>query len=118
LKALHRSPNFSANGSIIRVVSNKVTSKEEGLAVYNKLNSVVMQFLKSNVEYFGMIPQDTMLEKAVRQQKIISMQDTNAKSTKAFEQLANKLLNGAESQEPVKWGIAQIFSNLLKRSQG
>ena len=63
LKALHRNPNFAKSGTQIHVVANRVNSVEDGQAVYDKLNTVVSQFLNGNLEYLGMIPQDSMFEK-------------------------------------------------------
>ncbi len=115
LKALHRNPNFLRNGTRINVVANKVTSIEDGQAVFDKLNSVVSQFLNGNINYLGMIPQDTILEKAVRQQKTVSLSSPNAKSAKAFEILASNLLNDRHEQYMMRSGVAQLFSNLMNK---
>ena len=92
LKALHRNPNFAKSGTQIHVVANRVNSVEDGQAVYDKLNTVVSQFLNGNLEYLGMIPQDSMFEKAIRQQQIVSLYAPETKSAKAFEILANNLI--------------------------
>ena len=113
LKALHRNPNFMADGTQIHVIANRISSEEEGQAVFDKLNSVVAQFLHGNLNYLGMIPQDAALEKAVRQQKTISLLEPNSRSAKAFEVLAGNLLNGTHNQLTVRWGITQMFSNLF-----
>lgn len=115
LKALYRNPNFVSNGTEIRVISNKVMSKEEGISVYEKLNSVVEQFLHGNLDYLGMVPQDVMLEKAVRAQKPVTLHAANAPSAKAFEILAGNLLNGTRNEVQVRWGISQMFSNFFTR---
>ena len=44
--------------------------------VFDKLNSVVEQFLNGTINYLGMIPQDAALERAVRQQKIVSIAES------------------------------------------
>lgn len=116
LKAMYRNPNFRAEDTAIRILANKTNFREEGMAVYNKLNSVVKQFLQGELEFFGMIPQDAALEKAVRQQKIVSMYDSAARSTKAFEQLTSRLLNGEQVDAPAKWGITQLFASLFRKS--
>ena len=113
LKALYRNPNFVAGSTTIHVVSNRVTSTEEGQAVYDKLNSVVSQFLHGKLNYLGMIPQDAALEKAVRQQQTVSLLEPNAKSAKAFEVLAGNLLNGTHNQISMRRGIGQMFSIFL-----
>ena len=99
----------------IGVVANKVTSREEGQAVYDKLESVVEQFLHGHLDYVGMIPQDMSLEKSVRQQKIVSLNDPNAMASKAYKVLADNVMNGTNNQVQIRWGISQLFSNLLAK---
>jgi flagellar biosynthesis protein FlhG len=115
LKALYRNPDFSSAGTAIHVVANRVNSKNEGQAVFDKLNSVVTQFLHGSLDYIGMIPQDPLLEQAVRHQKTVSLLDPNARSSRAFEVLAGNLLNGTHNQVQEKWGISQMFSSFLAR---
>ncbi len=115
VKALYRNPNFVPEEMTIHVVSNKVASKEDGHAVYRKLNSVVAQFLHGNVDYLGMVPQDAALEHSVRQQKIVSLNDPNSSSAKAFERLTKNLMSGSTETEAPKRGITQIFTSLLTR---
>ena len=113
LKALYRNPNFVAADTTIHVISNRVSSLEEGQAVFDKLNSVVSQFLHGKLNYLGMIPQDAALEKAVRQQQTVSLLEPNAKSAKAFEVLAGNLLNGTHNQVSMRRGVGQMFSGFL-----
>ena len=113
LKALHHNKDFSAELTSIHVVSNRVVSQEEGKAVYDKLNSVVSQFLHGNLNYLGMIPQDIAMEKAVRQQKTVSLLEPNSKSARAFAVLTENLLNGTHNQTQMRWGISQMFSSFF-----
>ncbi len=115
LKALYRSPKFQWEGKKIKVVSNRAASVEEGAAVYEKLNTVVAQFLDGSLEYLGMLPQDGMLEKAVRQQKPVTLSYPEAKVSKAFEALTESLLEEKEVQFQMKRGIAQLFSSLIHK---
>lgn len=115
LKALHRNPNFSRNGTRVNVIANKVTSQEEGKAVYEKLNTVVSRFLNGNINYLGMVPQDAVLERSVRQQKIVSLHAPNARSAKAFEILASNLVNDVQRQYVMRGGISQFLANFINR---
>ena len=115
LKALYRNPNFVAADTTIHVISNRVSSLEEGQAVFDKLNSVVSQFLHGKLNYLGMIPQDAALDKAVRQQKTVSLLEPTSKSAKAFEVLADNLMNGTHNQVLAKRGIVQMFSGFLQK---
>lgn len=113
LKELYRNPDFSEENATIHVVSNRVNSLEEGTAVYDKLNSVVSQFLQGTLNYLGMIPQDAALERAVRQQKTVSVADPGSRSARAFEILTGNLLNGTHDQLQKRWGISQMFSSFF-----
>ena len=118
LKALHRNPEFRQAQTKIKVISNRVVSEEEGTGIYEKLNAVVGQFLKGNLEYLGMIPQDGAMEKAVRQQQPVSILYPDAKSTRAFEVLTGNLLEGTTAPLHEKRGIMQLFSRFIyKKSQ-
>ena len=117
LKTLYRNPNFLREETEIRVLSNRVTSLEEGQNVYDKLNSVVEQFLEGTVDYLGTIPQDFMLERSVRAQKPVSIHAPEARSAKAFEVIAVNLLEHEHNLPKLHWGIAQVFSDLINHKQ-
>mgnify|MGYP001526517970 CR=1 FL=1 len=89
LKALYKRPDFDPSKVCIRVISNRAASKEDGSIVFNKINSVVMQFLNGSLEYLGYVPSDAMVEKAVRQQKILSIYDPTSKAARSFEAIVN-----------------------------
>lgn len=117
LKALYRNPGFTKNEIKINVVANKVNSSMEGQMVFDKLDSVVSQFLNGTLNYFGMIPQDTNIEKAVRQQKTVSLMTPEANSSKAFEVLARNLVNDEQNLFVMKRGFSQLFSNILNKNK-
>ena len=89
----------------------------EGQMVFDKLDSVVSQFLNGTLNYFGMIPQDTNIEKAVRQQKTVSLMTPEANSSKAFEVLARNLVNDEQNLFVMKRGFSQLFSNILNKNK-
>ena len=115
LKALHRNPEFRQSQTKIKVISNRVASEEEGDGVFEKLNAVVGQFLKGDLEYLGMIPQDMAVEKAIRQQQPVSILYPEAKATKAFEALTYNLLEGNVVPVHGKKGIMQLLSRFIYR---
>ena len=112
---MYRNPTFSKDKAKINIVANKVNTKEEGDAVFSKLDSVVSQFLSGNLNFMGMIPQDQELENAVRSQKIISLEKEKASSTRAFAVLTDNFLNDKNEQFEIHKGITQLFINFLSR---
>ena len=115
LKALYRNPSFDRENTQIRVLANKVNSVEDGDAVYAKLSSVVNKFLDGSLDYAGMIPADTAIDKAIRQQKPVTISYPTAKSSQAYKVLAENLLNGTHEQIEMKRGITQLFSSFMTR---
>ena len=115
MKALYKRPDFMPDRTSINVVSNKVMSKEDGYNVFEKLNSVVGQFLHGELNYIGYIPQDTAVDRSVRLQKTVMLNEPNSKASKAFENIANVIINGDETIAAPKKSLAQIFSGLLNR---
>lgn len=115
LKAVFRHPDFEKQQSKIHIVANRVMNKEEGRLLFEKLNSVVKQFLKEEIHYIGAVPQDSALEKAVRQQKPVSLSSPNAKSAEAFEMIANTLVNGKNEDVKMKWGITKLINKFINR---
>ena len=114
LKALNRHVRYNKEMTQIKVVANKAESFEEGRQLYNKLNAVVSRYLKIPISFVGVIPEDPQLVKAVMQQTPISIQNPNAKSSVAFENLAVTLMNN--SADPVfrKHGMAGFFANMVR----
>jgi len=113
LKALNRHERYNRDELQIKVLTNRVESEKEGFQLYNKLNAVVEQYLKMPLSYLGSVPQDTHLLKAVLQQTPVSIHRPDAKSSKAYEMMANKLLNGEEAATLKKKGMAAFFSHFV-----
>ena len=113
IKALYGNPGFARHSTNIEVVVNRTVSMDDGQIVYEKLSSVISKFLQGEVHFFGTIPQDGLLEKSVRAQKIVSMTAPNARSARAFERLAQSLIDGEPNIEPDRQGIRELFYNFF-----
>ncbi|MBE5925857.1 MAG: MinD/ParA family protein [Lachnospiraceae bacterium] len=118
LKALNSRKDFDNTDSVIKVVANRVASRDEGDNLYNKLSVVVNKFLDVNMEYLGMIPVDTNMSMAVMQQKPITLAYPNSQASKSIEQLASKLLDIEISEDEKKNGIAAMFAKMFKGKKG
>lgn len=113
MKAMYKSPKYSKNGTNVHLVANKVMSEAEGQAVYSKLQSVVQKFLGGDLDYLGYISYDVQLEKAVRNQRVVSIEYSTSKAAKCFENIAAKLLKKDDGSH-FKWGVSHIFNTLLR----
>ena len=114
MKALYKSPKYNKDGTNVHLVANKVMSENEGRAVYSKLQSVVQKFLGGDLDYLGFISYDVQLEKAVRNQKVVSLEYPSSKAAKCFESIALKTLKKNDDTH-FRWGVSHIFNSLLSR---
>ncbi len=114
LKALNQYPRFSKENTVIKVVSNRVSSDEEGQQLFNKLNAVVARYLKLPLTYLGAIPQDPMLAQGVMQQTPVSIAYPTAKSVKAFERIAGQLTGNTGLEQVKPRGMAAFFSHIIR----
>ena len=73
----------------------------------------MQRYLKLPLEYLGAIPEDEKLSQAVMQQMPVSLANENAKSSKAYETIAAKLMNKEETPDIRKRGMAAFFSHLV-----
>ena len=115
LKTLYRNPSFQNDKGVVKVIANKVSSAEDATMVYRKLDTVVSKFLEGELEFLGMIPADAEIDKAIRQQKPVSILYPKASSSKAFMKIAENLLNNKEEEIIMKKGITQMISNFVIR---
>lgn len=113
LKALNSHPRFVRDLSEVKMISNRVSSKEEGQMLFNKLNAVVSRYLKLPISFLGSIPEDQQLSRAVMQQSPVSLQTPGAKSSVAYEEIANKLMNKDSEIVVKKRGMAAFFSHIV-----
>ena len=115
IKTLYRNPDFNYKETVINVIANRVNSAAEGQAVFDKFSSVVSKFLNWNVNYLGLIPQDPDVERAVRQQQVVSLYDPQAESSQAFAKIAESLVSGENRYYDIKGGFSRMIYRFLNR---
>lgn len=75
-----------------RILLNSVLSKKEALAVYRQLTLVADRFLDSlSLDFFGYLPFDANLPKAVRAQRLVTELSPEAPSSRMFIELAKQI---------------------------
>ena len=115
IKTLYRNLDFNYKDTVINVIANRVSSAADGQAVFDKLSSVVSQFLNWNINYLGLVPQDTNIEKAVRQQQVVSLYDPQAPSAQAFAKIAESLVSGENRYYEIRGGFSRMIYRFLNR---
>ena len=114
LKSLNARNSFDKNATVINVIANKVVNEEEGINLYNKLDVVVSRFLNINLKFLGIIPNDSNMQKAVMQQKPVSLAYPNSTGSKAFEKILDKLMGNNEENQGKKKGLTYAVVNMFK----
>ena len=118
LKALNAKAGFESDNTIIHVIANMVSSHEEGVNLYNKLNVVVSKFLNIKLNFLGIVPKDDNLGRAVMQQKPVSLIYPNSTASKHFAALASELMNDeAYVEEKKNKGLASAILKMLKNKE-
>ncbi len=113
LKALYRHPRFTQETTKVKMIANRVEKEEEGEVLFSKLNAVVTRYLKVPMTYLGCVPEDAHLSRAVMQQVPVSLQNPGARSTAAYERIAQRLLGREEEERQPKRGMAAFFSHIV-----
>ena len=113
LKALNMNAGDNVKNLKIHMIANKVSSESEGMNLYEKLSAVVARFLNIDINYLGIIPQDSNITKAIMKQQPVSIAYPNAPSSKRFSEIVTALIN-ADSEVPQhKKGIRNYLRNVF-----
>ncbi|MCI9438554.1 MAG: MinD/ParA family protein [Lachnospiraceae bacterium] len=113
LKALYRHNRFDSEATKVKLVANRVEKESEGKILFEKLNAVVERYLKVPMVYLGCVPEDAQLSRSVMQQVPVSLHNPGAKSTAAYQRIAERLLDKKESERQPKRGMAAFFSYII-----
>ena len=117
LKAVNRSKEFLVDEKRMKIVANRVGTREEGKEIYDKLNIVATKFLNIQLEYLGAIMQDNNAAKAVMEQKPVSLAFPNSISTKCYQEIGNRLLETEEAVEEPREGFAKFFLDFIRQNR-
>ena len=101
----------------VKMVANRVENVKEGQVLFDKLNAVVTRYLKTSMEYLGCVPQDPQVVQAVMQQVPVSIQNPGAKSSQAYQRIAEKLCDKTQEEQPRR-GMAAFFSHIIGTRNG
>ncbi len=82
----------------VQVLSNMVHNQNEARDIYENLRRVAERFLDITLSYFGSVPHDEWLRRAVRRQKAVVDAYPNSPSAAAFAVLAKKAMSWGPPQ--------------------
>lgn len=74
-----------------RVIANMTRSTQEGINLFNKLNSACERFLDASLQYLGHVPFDESLRKAVQKRQALLEFAPRSKAAAAIRSIAQKI---------------------------
>ncbi|MBO6133626.1 MAG: MinD/ParA family protein [Lachnospiraceae bacterium] len=115
LKSLNNHPRFENAGIPVKVITNMIETSEEGKQLFNKLNTVVKRYLSLSIELLGVIPLDNSIGKSIMQQTPVTIMDPDCKSSKAFKDIAETLMDIPHESPVYRKGMRGFFEMFVKR---
>ena len=91
----------------ISLLVNYVKNQREGGDIFNKLNEVLKKFLTRDIDYFGYLVYDNIVEVSVRKQKPFYESAPHSQAAKCIEKLAEKLVGNSHQKTA---GIGAVYS--------
>ncbi len=88
------------------ILANRVTSTQEGRELFAKLVKVSDRFLDVTLNFFGSIPEDPQLRKAVQAQRAVVEAFPGSRSAEAFHRLATQVIG--------RWPMPRTASGYLQ----
>ncbi|TCJ05970.1 MinD/ParA family protein [Cytobacillus praedii] len=96
------------------VVINRVQSEKEGQQTFTRLSKVVKSFLDREIICLGTVPDDRVIQQAVRSQIPFILYNEKAQASRALKEISNKYTRGQLSQE-FKLSNSRHFVSKLKQ---
>ncbi|MFZ1829839.1 MAG: MinD/ParA family protein [Candidatus Competibacteraceae bacterium] len=88
------------------ILANRVTTAQEGRDLFSKLVKVSDRFLDVTLNFFGSIPEDPQLRKAVQAQRAVVEVFPGSRSAEAFHRLAAQVIG--------RWPMPRTASGYLQ----
>ncbi len=96
----------------ITVISNLVLNEQEGLHLYNRINSVAAKFLNMSLHYGGYIPFDLKMRQATHQQELITTMAPTSSSSLCLKQIASTIEKSSSTRE-IQGGMQFFWNQVL-----
>lgn len=96
------------------VVSNQTRSREEGQALFEKLQRVTDRFLNVQLDYAGCVPFDEQMRLAIQQQRALVEWRPGSQAARAIMKLAEKAMTWPQPEAPR--GHIEFFVESLSRA--
>jgi flagellar biosynthesis protein FlhG len=97
----------------ISLIVNNVKSEKEGEEVYDKLNSVLKNFLTRDIDYFGHLVYDNTVVASVRKQRPFYENAPHSHASKCIDLMARKLVGSVKHKTANTNTVYSFFKRLF-----
>ncbi|WZL74862.1 MinD/ParA family protein [Clostridiaceae bacterium 35-E11] len=98
---------------IINVLINRVESYQEGLEIFNKLNTAAQRFLKAQLTSLGYLFDDILVSRSVKSQNPFILKYPNSLISKGVDEIAARLINEKPLEVHEITGMRRFIDKLL-----
>ncbi len=99
----------------IRLLINRVESNEEGISIYDNINTAAQRFLKVSIQRLGYLYDDPLVTKAVKSQKPFLLSYPNSLISQGVEAIASRLVNELNFEVREVSGLKRFINKLMNR---
>ena len=87
---------FAHHEKRFRILANNVSGEAEALHMFDVLSRSALRFLNASLDFFGWVPRDPQLIRAVARSQMVVTEASDAPSAKAFAVMAERMVRGKD----------------------
>jgi flagellar biosynthesis protein FlhG len=96
------------------ILANNVSGEAVARRLFDALSSTALRFLNASLDFFGWIPSDPQLSRAVARSQMVVTDACDAPSAQAFARMAERLIQVTGTETRVKGNVQFFFRRMLE----
>ena len=108
---------FAHHEKRFRILANNVSGEAEALHMFDALSRSALRFLNASLDFFGWVPRDPQLIRAVARSQMVVTEASDAPSAKAFAVMAERMIEMTSARVRIKGNVQFFFRRMLEGSR-
>jgi flagellar biosynthesis protein FlhG len=108
---------FAHHEKRFRILANNVSGEAEALHMFDALSRSALRFLNASLDFFGWVPRDPQLIRAVARSQMVVTEASEAPSAKAFAVMAERMIEMTSARVRIKGNVQFFFYRMLEGSR-
>jgi flagellar biosynthesis protein FlhG len=108
---------FAHHEKRFRILANNVSGEAEALHMFDALSRSALRFLNASLDFFGWVPRDPQLIRAVARSQMVVTEASEAPSAKAFAVMAERMIEMTSARVRIKGNVQFFFCRMLEGSR-